>query len=391
MRERGSTFLKAAPYKFKAVTLLLVMTLILFADFGIRQIYLFFTKENLKFHHPHRISHPVYHHGIQANMQSTDAIGRYEAPFFSNSLGMKDAEVREVPLAGARPRVLLMGDSFTEGIGTAWDKTFAGILAERLDQEGVELLNGGTVSYCPHLIRLRLDQLLDRGLKIDRVVLFFDISDVLNELQYADAGNGAVRYEEFAPFQEQGEAIRKINQTNAWLESTVERNFVLLGALSRNLRLLWRSQESKVGIRDYDEIPRWAYEWPDYRGPYEKFVEEGLQRARMNLDQIANRLKRENVAFTMVVYPWPQQIRRGTRAGRGETFWRNWCAEKGVDFVSLYPAFLDQGASEQVIRKYFWKDDCHWNEEGQRLVAKALYEENRDRILPPSRRAGVSP
>lgn len=382
--------MKPRPKKFKIITVLLAGSLVFFADFGVRQVYLFFTKENLKFRHPHRIPHPVYHHGIQPSMESADAIGRYEAPFFSNSLGMKDAAVREVSLTATRPRVLLMGDSFTEGIGTAWDQTFAGILAEKLKAEGVELLNGGTVSYCPHLILLRLNELLDRGLKFDRVVLFFDISDVLNELQYADAGNGTVRYEEFAPFQEQAEAIRKINQTNAWLESTVEKNFVLLGALSRNLRLLWRSRETKIGIRDYDEIPRWAYEWPDYRGPYEKFVEEGLRRARLNMDRIADRLRRENVAMTVVVYPWPQQIRRGTRAGRGETFWRNWCTEKGVDFVSLYPAFLDQGPSEQVIQRYFWRDDCHWNEEGQRLVAEALFQKNRDRIMPPARRAGVS-
>ena len=318
-------------------------------DYGVRQIYLKITYRPLVYHHPHRIPHPVYHHAIEPNRESEDAIGRYSAPFFSNSLGMKDGRVREVPLKGDRPRVLLMGDSFTEGIGTAWEKTFAGILAEKLDLEGVELLNGGTVSYSPHLIRLRLEDLLGRGLKVDRVVVLVDISDVLNELQYADSENGTVRYEEFAPFQQQAEAIRKINRTNSWLEENLERNFVILGAISRNLRLLWRNQEKTIGISDYDQIPRWAYEWPDYRGPYEKYVEEGLRRARRNMDAIADRLNKEKVALTVVVYPWPQQIRRGTKGGRGEMFWKGWCAERGVDFVSLFPAFLSQGSSEEVI------------------------------------------
>lgn len=252
---------------------------------------------------------------------------------------MKDSRVREVPLKGERPRVLLMGDSFTEGIGTAWEKTFAGILAEKLDRVGVELLNGGTVSYSPHLIRLRLEDLLNQGLRVDRVVVLIDISDVLNELQYADAGNGTVRYEEFAPFQQQAEAIRKINQTNAWLEEGLERNFVILGAISRNLRLLWRNQEKKVGISDYDQIPRWAYEWPDYRGPYEQHIEEGLRRARGNMDALAERLKKEKVALTVVVYPWPQQLRRGTRGGRGRCFGRTGVQRRGST-LSLFIRFF---------------------------------------------------
>jgi len=367
----------------RLLAVLLGLGLALALDYGVRQIYLKATYRPLVYHHPHRIPHPVYHHAIEPNQKSEDAIGRYAAPFFSNSVGMKDSRVREVPLKGERPRVLLMGDSFTEGIGTAWERTFAGILAEKLDRVGVELLNGGTVSYSPHLIRLRLEDLLSRGLKIDRVVVLIDISDVLNELQYEDAGDGTVRYEEFAPFQQQAEAIRKINQTNAWLEESLERNFVILGAISRNLRLLWRNQEKKVGISDYDQIPSWAYEWPDYRGPFEKHVEEGLRRARGNMDALAKRLKKEKVALTVVVYPWPQQIRRGTRGGRGEMFWKDWCVERGADFVSLYPVFLDQGSSEEVIVKYYWKDDCHWNAVGQRRVAESLFNEYREAVMPP--------
>lgn len=376
-KNRGRTRLRVS-------ALLLGLGIALALDFGVRQIYLKFTHRPLVYHSPHRIPHPVYHHAIQPNQESEDAIGRYAAPFFSNSLAMKDKNVREVPLQGSRPRVLLMGDSFTEGIGTAWEKTFAGILAEKLNSEGVELLNGGTVSYSPHLIRLRLEELLNRGLRIDRVVVLIDISDVLNELQYADAGNGTVRYEEFAPFQPQADAIRRINQTNSWLEENLERNFVILGAISRNLRLLWRNQEKAIGISDYDQIPRWAYEWPDYQGPYEKYIEEGLRRARSNMDVLAERLKKEKVALTVVVYPWPQQIRRGTRGGKGEMFWKEWCGGWGADFVSLYPAFLNQGPSEKVIEKYYWKDDCHWNEEGQKLVAATLYDHFRSSILPLS-------
>jgi hypothetical protein len=31
---------------------------------------------------------------------------------------------------------------------------------------------------------------------------------------------------------------------------------------------------------------------------------------------------------------------------------------------------------DQVIAKYYWKNDAHWNERGHRLVADALLEGN---------------
>jgi hypothetical protein len=378
------------PPAFRVLTLGLVLLIALGLDYGVRQVYLKITHRPLVFHSPHRIPHPVYHHGIQSNQVSTDAIGKYSAPFFSNSLGMKDAQVREVPLEGKQPRVLLLGDSFTEGIGTPWEKTFAGILAAQMEASGVELLNGGTVSYSPHLMRLRMEELLARGLKVNRVVVFIDISDVLNELQYAEQGDGTVHYEEYAPFEDQAKSIRQINERCGWLESHVEKNFVIVGAIVRNLRLLWRSRESKVGIHDYDEIPRWAWNWPDYRGPYEKYIDEGLRRGRDNMDRLALRLRQENIPLTVVVYPWPQQIRSGTRGGRGEVFWRKWCEQRGVDFVSLYPDFLTTEKPADVIRQYYWASDCHWNEAGQRLVAKSLWSNHRSAMLPAVGKAPVS-
>jgi hypothetical protein len=37
---------------------------------------------------------------------------------------------------------------------------------------------------------------------------------------------------------------------------------------------------------------------------------------------------------------------------------------------------VNQEPAEQVIQKYYWKNDAHWNEEGHRLVADALLEGN---------------
>ena len=59
---------------------------------------------------------------------------------------------------------------------------------------------------------------------------------------------------------------------------------------------------------------------------------------------------------------------------RNETPPMNFSGSSNAQFISLFPVFVNQESAEQVIRKYYWKNDAHWNEEGHRLVAEALLQ-----------------
>ena len=60
----------------------------------------------------------------------------------------------------------------------------------------------------------------------------------------------------------------------------------------------------------------------------------------------------------------------------------NFSGSSNAQFISLFPVFVNQEPAEQVIRKYYWKNDAHWNEEGHRLVADALLQPNGGILLP---------
>ena len=62
-----------------------------------------------------RVRDPVRHHALKPNCASMEHWGRDSYEFFTNSLGFRDEKIREVPLTDARPRILILGDSFTEG------------------------------------------------------------------------------------------------------------------------------------------------------------------------------------------------------------------------------------------------------------------------------------
>ena len=88
-----------------------------------------------------------------------------------------------MPLKSASRRILLIGDSFTEGIGQPFENTFAGLLAQEGAKRAnkVEFLNAGVASYSPTIYYAKIKYLLDKGLQFDEVVLLSDSSDVEDE------------------------------------------------------------------------------------------------------------------------------------------------------------------------------------------------------------------
>ena len=135
-----------------------------------------------------RRAHPYFHHGLLPGRESITRWGSGERyPVYTNSLGMLDASVREVPLVTSKHRVLFIGDSYTEGLGVPYSETFVGLLAARVNPEDVEILNGAVLSYCPKLYHLKVQFLLEEmGLEIDELFVFIDISDIQDEILYRD-------------------------------------------------------------------------------------------------------------------------------------------------------------------------------------------------------------
>ena len=368
---------------FKIVAVLIGLGLALALDFGVRQIYLKVWKKPFLDVHPLRQKDENFHHGIKPNSEGLDTYGPYSAKYFSNSLGLRDEKIREVSLEADHPRILFIGDSFTEGGPIPWDKTFVGRMAEELKSQNIEVLNAGVASYCPITERIKLRQLLgERGLRVDRVVLCLDISDLKDIFYYEEDREGKVREIPYGPFHEKAGRLRRADEICGWLENHVEKNFVILGAIVRNVRLQWRRHASSTGVTEYDAIPDWAYNWPDYQGPYQDLVQKGLDKIRAEMTRLALDLKARHVPMTLVVYPWPQQVKAGSKPSRGETEWASWAKENEVQFISLFPVFVNQSPAEEIIQKYYWKNDAHLNEEGHRLVAEALLRPEGGILLP---------
>lgn len=362
---------------FKILSVALGLLLLLVLDFGIRQAYVVVWRKLFPETPRLRVRDDFFHHGFRPNWSASDKFGPYTNLYFINSLGLRDAKVREVSVRKTKPPILFVGDSFTEGVGVPWEKTFVGRVARALEPQGVEVLNAGVAAYCPVIEKVKLRTLLrDQGLEVDRVVVFIDIADIGDELYYEETAEGKIRQTPWGPFHEKAEDLKKFHRTSQWLEQNVEKNFVVLGAVLRNLR---QKKEHQVSM-SVTFLP--GPEWPDYDGELREFVEQGLREAKASMSDLAKLVRAQGALLTVAVYPWPPQIRAGTRPSRAEVEWSEWAKDNGAEFINLFPLFVSGAPPEEVVAQYYIPGDCHWNENGHALVAQELLR--RSELLLPS-------
>src|SRR6266481_8366479 len=109
-----------------------------------------------------RVANAIYDHGFAANFDGYDFWGELRYRLITDNLGLRDASVRDVPLKSASRRILLIGDSFTEGIGMSFEDSFAGMLyrAGQERSEKIEFLNAGVASYSPSIYYKKIKYLL---------------------------------------------------------------------------------------------------------------------------------------------------------------------------------------------------------------------------------------
>jgi hypothetical protein len=126
----------------------------------------------------HFVGDPVRHHRLRENWQ-----GMVEGvPYRTNALGLRDRDL-ESPKPAGTVRVLMLGDSFTEGGGLADADTIPRRVetALRASCPGVEVINAGAASYSPILEYLLLKEIGDT-VSPDLVVLNLDMTDVHDDL-----------------------------------------------------------------------------------------------------------------------------------------------------------------------------------------------------------------
>ena len=315
----------------------------------------------------------VFHHTLSRNIDFDQAEwGRHYYTIHTNSLGFKDREVRNIPLKSSKTRILLIGDSFTEGVGTEFRDTFAGILQQTLAQKDIEVLNAAVSSYSPIIYFRKTQYLLETvGLEFDHLVVFIDLSDMEDEVRgykFDQQGN-VVSRQTIAAVGQTGKDRQAAKKGTSFKEF-ISQNTVLLGRirnlagwLRNNLRPWEKSLNQSRGMWTLDDKL------------YADYGEAGLALADQHMSQLKTLLDQHGIPLTVAVYPWPDQIYHHDIDSRQVQYWRQWSKRNKTGFINLFPAFINNDLSpEQTIKTLFIQGDVHWNNKGHQLIASRLLE-----------------
>ena len=304
----------------------------------------------------------LYHHDLRPSVSTPASWGK-KYRVHTNSLGFRDRETREVDRETDAPRILIIGDSFAEGVRVNFDETVAGILAAHFRPQGIDVLNAGVSSYSPTIYQRKMRYLLDEiHLRVSQVLVLLDVSDIEDDAKaYRVDADGNVD-------SQRSPGSKLIEILKAW-----QREYSILYGL---LRLFESSPAGPASGRNAsvnNPRARWTLDEELYRS----FGERGLRVAAQRMDELADLLHRHRIPLTLVVYPWPTQIFYQDWDSIHVRFWRDWSRRQGAQFIDLFPGFLSEDAeeNERTIRDLFIRDDFHWNEAGHRHAAEGIIAE----------------
>jgi hypothetical protein len=322
----------------------------------------------------------ILHHKFKPN-----AVGRYKTNEFDtdytiNSLGLRDKEY-SIEKPPHTFRILIVGDSFTEGDGVFSHETFSKRLEEKLQQGGknFEVINAGVGSYSSLLEYLYVK---NYGLQLqpDLVILNFDLSDVYDDITYTQTA----RFDErgvpigvSATAEPPGLLKGPIASVKDWFKANMRLyNFIRI-RITPQLEMAKRQGNFNGDIRR-----------DKYALIRETYVDADSNWALTHRYLLLTRdlLKSKGVDFWMTVYPYGLQIHpKEWKAGREYWQFRQdtvystapqekleaWATANGIRCINLCPDFKELS---KTLFPLYHDNNGHFIAAGHQLFADVLYE-----------------
>lgn len=367
-------------YRLTVITVFAFMVLFLLMD---AVLGLFLIPRNYR---EFRTADPWYHHGLKPSVATMAAWGPIIYPFYTNSMGFRDTKVRTVPLRAENRRILILGDSHSEGVGIDYRYTFGGRLQEAGERIGVEILNASAVSYSPRIHYLKAHELLNRQkLEVDEIWIVIDISDLQNEIAYRDfiprkrsyTRMLGYRFRQFARNNSftlySLHSIKENRDYNAFRETLLAFEDRTTQMPTRNAIDLYRDFFRTFSDTDLLRDPEFhgVSDWI-YNKELRELADEGLELGFGYISKLSSICRERNIKVRLSVHPWQTQVLRGDTTDYYVERWREFCLSENIGFINLYPLFINHENPLWVARTCYIEGDNHWNEMGHARVANYL-------------------
>ena len=329
-----------------------------------------------------RIPSYAYHHDLKANVDVVESWGSYQYKFITNSLGFRDFENRNIlKINSTKKRILLLGDSMTEG-ALEYSNSYSGMLTKYLKQD-YEVLNAGVGSYSPSNYYLKIKYYIDQGYKFDHIIIFLDISDVVDEQQYKyDNSDNLILNKNFYNKKKSSKIFIYLRdnfitfRTISLIIDNTEKvkNFI---KFKYKASIFFNKDYMSISKKEIElyrminlDIGAWTQNVEKFRYNINN-VNTGIIRAEKNLLKLFNLAEQNKITVTLAIYPWPNQIYFKDEFYKKH--WADFSMKNNVNFIDLYDDIIvPKKCSEENILENYIMGDIHFNKKGNTKIFNAL-------------------
>ena len=258
-----------------------------------------------------------------------------------------------------------IGDSFTESVGLNFEDSFVGVISSNLKE--LKIANLAASSYSPAIYFSKVNYLLEKGYHFNELIVFLDLSDIQDDAVCYKVESKIVkrRKENFDCFEKESVLSEKLKKR---MRLSFEFYYLLKNLLIKNKIIKYNPPKKVIN----SSRVRWTY---DYRK--EDFdnlpINVSTKISLENMEKLSKLLKEKNISLSLAVYPWPGTLKYDIEKNKQVELWKNFCNLNCKNFYDLMKPFYELSSENSfawIYQHAYIKDDVHFNEEGNRIVAK---------------------
>ena len=295
-----------------------------------------------------------YHHDLAPDVKATRVWGNILYPWQTDRFGFRTGDCAPSAPEKGRENIFVIGDSFTEALGSSYEQSFPGLMACEAARQGKAVWNLGVASYSPAIYHRKIRAAAERlEIKPTDIFVFLDLSDIDDDANIYRPGDDGL--------------IRSAQSGERPASFDVGKFLVNNFTTARLLYDLYVTSSFSYSM----SIGRPRARWTVDPALLESWGRRGLDVAGANLDRIVTLCREWQCRLTLVVYPWPDNVVAGDRDSIQVTHWRDWAAARNVRFIDGFAPFFREPA-DTALRKYYIAGDVHFTELGNRLLYDAV-------------------
>ena len=306
-----------------------------------------------------RVSHPVYHHDLEKNVQVSEKWGNRNYSVCTDENGFK-ISCNSKNKSSKNYDIAFIGDSYTEGIGLTYEETFVGQIEQ--SRPDLKIANLGVSSYSPSIYYSKVKFLLEQGITFKELVVYIDISDVQDEaISFALSddlvvskgldGNHHFNLKKFVRWSFPLTYFGLYRLKNLNSPAHTEDPFSYLN--EGYSRSAWTFNETSIG---YGTLG----------------VTGGIEQSLKSMTKLSELLKSKGISLSIGVYPWPGQLLYDTAQSKQVRIWQDFCKTRCLRLHNSFESFFsikDKISANKTIELYFIPGDVHHNRQGAEVIA----------------------